>query len=518
MIINQYNFLDPVFNGVTHAWPLNEGNDKMRREVFMSGADFFPQGVTTVSGKTKFSGGLNSYMTAPDIGLSVDTDEAFTWCFTIRPTSLPAGTFDVLCKGETVFGANAEYRVYLSTNTLNFRIYYGASSNRTVSATITAGVDNIVFLVHDPVNDIISIKVNAAAPVTLAHADGCRAKYGSLMMGNTAGQPFLTNITPPYASPTLPGINTTSINSAISNVLFWKGTALTATEQATVRTILLTTGFPYPTLAEVDYTLDPDTLDDAAKIQRYDFTDLSTQYQDVNKLLPVVNNNDPIRVIESLWGTNEEAIAPSDAVRPLCKTATLNGLPTAYTNGVDTQMNLNNPLQTVEADFALFIVAKNDANSDVSKKGTHWMSHVTNGAMYIAQVGYNNPGYARGYLAGHKSDGVPPYGPVNSSGTIYPDNFNTLEIQSVDQVWNAIASGYVPLSGSRDVPNVNPVDYDLFFKTATSKTGPDVANWWAWGNIAEMFFIQATLTPCQRARIRKFLDLKYNTVSAYMGY
>lgn len=504
--------LDPVFNGVTHAWPLSENDNKMRREVLGSGADFFPQGVTLVSGKTKFSGSTNSYMAAPDINIGVsNNDQAFTWCFIIRPSSL-SGTEDVLCKGETVFSANAEYRIYLSNTTLNFRVY--GTTTTTVSATLTNGSDNFVCLVHDPVNDIISIKVNSAAPVTAAHSTGCVSRYGSLVMGNTAGQPFVSTVTPPYTA-TLPCINTTSIDSAMASVIFWKGTALTSTEQATVRTILTTTGFPWGALPEVDYTLDPDTLSSTAKKQRYDFSDLSTQWQDVSKTVAVTANNDPIRVIESLWGTGIEAVAPSDAVRPLCKTNTLNSLPTAYTNGTDTQLNLNTQLQVTQADFALFIVAKNDANSQASKDGTHWMSHVSNGAMYMAQVGYNNPGYVRGYLAAHKSDGTLPNDPCNSMGVAYPASFNVLELNSVSAVWNAISNGYMPLSGARNIPNVNPLDYDLFFKTATSKTASE---WWAYGNIAEMIYIEATLTVNERARIRKFLDLKYATVSAFMGY
>jgi len=108
--------LNPVFAGVTHAWPFDESDgEQMRRESKGSGLDFFPQGVTTVSGMTKLSGGTNSYLAAPTtnpgVGYSLNTNEAFTWCFLIKPSSL-SGTEDILSKGETVYPVDAEYRVY----------------------------------------------------------------------------------------------------------------------------------------------------------------------------------------------------------------------------------------------------------------------------------------------------------------------------------------------------------------------------------------------------------------------
>jgi len=177
--------LNPVFAGVTHAWPFNETADtSMRRESLGSGLDFFPQGVTTVSGMTKLSGGTNSYLAAPTtnpgVGYSLNTNEAFTWCFLIKPSSL-SGTEDLLSKGETIYPVDAEYRVYLNGSTLTFRLYYESTSGVFTyverTATITNGADNIVFIVFDPANDIISVKVNSAAPLTTAHAAAGKVRY-----------------------------------------------------------------------------------------------------------------------------------------------------------------------------------------------------------------------------------------------------------------------------------------------------------------------------------------------------
>lgn len=511
MIINPYLFLDPVFNGVTAAWPMSEATNKMRREVFGSTADFLPIGVTNVSNQSKLSGGLNSYMTAPDIGLSLSTDQAFTWCFTLKPSSLGAGTFDILTKGHGVFGANAEYRVYLSSSTLNFRLYYSTSSAVTVSATLTNGVDNIIFLVHDPVNDIISIKVNTSSPTTTAHTGGCRAKYGALTVGNTCGYPYLDTLTD--ATPSLPLINTTSFNGAISNLIFWKGTALTSTQQATVRTVLTTTGFPWGALSEVDYTLDPDTYSSVSGARNYDFTDLTGQWQNTAKTTAVTANNDPVRVIECQW-SSDEATAVSDAARPLCKTGTLNGGPTVYTDGSTSKMTLSNPLQSSSGDYVLFIIAKNDANARSPAGGSHWMEG--GGGTYVAHTGFNyGSGAQAGYLAAHMSSGSSPNNAVNSTQVCYPQSFNILEMHNVSQVWSALCNGYFGFDGSREVGNANPLILDTLFENAPSKVA---AEWWAIGNLAEIIFIPATISRTDRARIRNFIAIKHAITVAHSGY
>jgi len=507
MIINQYNFLDPVFNGVTQAWPLNETENKMRRGVLNGNNDLLPVNVTLVSGRSKFTGAGNSYMAGPADGLSVDTNTSFTWCFTLKPSSLPAGVYDVLGKGDGVFGGNAEYRVYLDGSNIRFRLY-STTTTTTVSATLTSGIDNIIFLVYDSVAQQISVKVNSAAPITAAHTYGCRAMYGALTLGNSCGAPFIPTLTP---------ITSTSINSAMGNLIFWRTTALTSTQQATVRTILTTTGFPWATQSEVDYTLDPDTLDSSVKKHRYDFTDLSSQWQDTGKLIPVVNNDDPIRVIEDLWATSEEATAPSDAERPLSKANTVgpsSNLPSAYSTNLLSKLVCTNDWQSASADFAMFIVAKNDRNTTIAPAiaagGSHWMQG--GGGTYVTATGLN---YGNGYLAAHMTQGPAPNGPVNSTQIVYPYGFNILELSNVSQIWNAIANGYVPLVGARDVNNISAMDLHTFFEPAPSK----VANeWWAIGNIAEALFIEDTLTKTERARIRNFLAIKHGVVATYMGY
>ncbi len=521
MIINPYIFLNPLFVGVTHAWPYNEtAATSMRRESKGSGLDFFPQGVTTVSGMTKLSGGVNSYLAAPttnpNVGYSLNTNEAFTWCFVIKPSSL-SGTEDLLCKGEEVFPVNAEYRVYLNGSTLTFRLYYESTAGTFTyverTATITNGVENVVFLVFDPTNDFISVKVNSAAPLTTAHTaagkvNRCRGVYGAMTVGNTTG---LSNVsgTWPTITKTTPLLNTTSIDSSLKWLMFWKGTALTATEQADVRTYLLTNGFPFSTLPEVSYSLDPSSFADAEKIRNYDLTTFTGQWQDLAKTIPATFNNDPVRVLECQWGKGD-AVAPSDGVRYTMKTNRINGNPAGYSNGIDTEMTMTS-FQTVEADFCIFVVAKNDRNTNSPAGGSHWASKLNNS--YIAQTGYN---YNKGYFAPHKVGGGAS-GTPNSRIIVNPDGFNIMEEFSVSQLFTATANGYSGLVGYRDLANTNPADYTRLFRNSEIKVN---AEWWALGDLAQIIMVQRTFTINERARVRKFLELKHGAAisAVYAGY
>ena len=512
--------LNPLFKDVTHAWPFNESDGtKMRNESKGSGLDFFPQGVTTVSGMTKLSGGVNSYLAAPtteaNVGYSLNTNEAFTWCFTIKPSSL-SGTEDLLCKGETVFPVDAEYRVYLNGSTLTFRLYYestsGVFTNVERTATITNGAENIVFLVFDPANDFISVKVNSAAPLTTAHTaagkvNRCRGKYGAMTVGNTAG---LSNVsgTWPTITKTAPLLNTTSIDSAMKWLMFWKGTALTSTQQADVRTYLLANGFPFPTLPEVSYSLDPSTFADAEKIRNYDLTTFAGQWQDTSKTVAATSDGDLVRTLECQWGKGD-AVAPSDAVRYTMKTNRINSNPAGYSNGTDTEMAMSS-FQTTEADFCIFIVAKNDRNTNSPAGGSHWASKLN--SSYIAQTGYN---YGKGYFAPHKSGSGG--GTPNSRIILNPDGFNILEEFSVSQLFTAIANGYSGLVGNRDLSNTNPADYTRLFRNSEIKVD---AEWWALGDLAQIIMVQRTFTVNERARVRKFLELKHGSAisAVYAGY
>ncbi len=53
----------------------------------------------------------------------------------------------------------------------------------------------------------------------------------------------------------------------------------------------------------------------------YDPSDLSTLWQDTGKTTAVTAADDPVRVVEDISGNGNDLVAPSDAARPLYKTA-----------------------------------------------------------------------------------------------------------------------------------------------------------------------------------------------------
>lgn len=483
MIINPYLFLNPIFNNLTAAYPLSEGNNMMRREVLSSGLDFYPSGVGTSGGYTTFNGS-STYITADGEGIALAAATSFTFQITLKPTAL-TGTRWIMAKGKEIYASNGEWSLYHSGTTLNFRVHNAAgTASTTVSVTLTNGVDNVITCGYDNTNQLISIKLNNGSLVTAAHTSGVKYNFGIICIGGPQNR--WTQTAEFY-------------NGAAKNFMFWKGTYLTSAEQSTLYGL----GFPYSALPDQSDTLDPEALTN--KVARYDFGDASTMWQDLAQTVPVVNNDDPIRRINSLWN-GKYAIAPSDAVRPVLKTATLGGRATVYSNGTNSRLDMDSPMQVVEADFTMFLIAKNDRTV---LYGSHWMSSI----VYNSYVAHTGTGYTSVYGAFHKSKSGTGHAP-NTDTLLEPTGFNVFECFSENTYATMVANGndaktYALYRGV----NLNPADWDTFFRDIYG------GNWWALGNIAEVIFVERCLTVAERARVRNFLKTKWTTPNTYFrGY
>ena len=484
MIINPYLFLNPIFNNLTAAYPLSEGNNMMRREVLSSGLDFYPSGVGTSGGYTTFNGS-STYITADGEGIALAAATSFTFQITLKPTAL-TGTRWIMAKGKEIYASNGEWSLYHSGTTLNFRVHNAAgTASTTVSVTLTNGVDNVITCGYDNTNQLISIKLNNGSLVTAAHTSGVKYNFGIICIGGPQNR--WTQTAEFY-------------NGAAKNFMFWKGTYLTSAEQSTLYGL----GFPYSALPDQADSLDPDNLPD--QVARFDFSDTTRMWQDTAKTVSVSANDDPIRRIDSKWGS-VYAEAPSDAVRPLLKTATLGGLATAYSNGTDTQLNISQELQSTENNFTMFLIAKNDRTSNY---GSHWLMNRT----YNSYVTTTGIGYTSVYGAFHKSKsgsgGAPNTSPLNNT-----TGFNVYDCFSKSQYASMVENGDdADTLAKYKTLNTNPADWDTFFKMAAISN-----TWWAIGNIAEVIFINSYASVATRARVRKFLETKWSLTNVfYRGY
>jgi len=474
--------INAIYSTATAGWPLTESDNHMKREVLGSGYDLFPQNITLSGGYARFTGS-NSYMGGDGSGIALSTNTSFTLTFTLEP-SASTGTRYIMYKGNGPFPAYGEWVISQVSTAMRFRLFGTNGTDYTdISGTLTNGVANVVTVGYDSATQKISMKINSGSVSVQNHTHGTRNSDGSLKVG-------LTYI------------------GGMKDIIFWKGTYLSSTDQATNYTELTTNGYPWSTLSDVSYTLDPD--DETGKVCRIRFSDLSTQWQDTAKTTPVENDNEPIGIIDSIWGSMY-AEAPSDAERPISEFSTLNGGATARSNGVDTRMNLSQRLQTVAADYYCVVIAKNEK----TPTGSHWLSNQGNYATatnsYITQTSaaYSAPS---GYLAAHMSASGSGYAP-NSGSINNPNGFNILEIFCISTIFEVVENGDGP-SGTTIIrgANLNPADWDTLFKDA------HINDWWALGNMAEFFFIEKTTTVAERSRIRKFLELEYGGAISNVGY
>lgn len=489
MILDSTKFLNPVFDGLTAAYPMSEGDGYMRRDTKQTGMDFFPSGVTSSGGYTVFNGS-STYMTTDASHINLSAAESFTAYIVLKPSAL-SGTRWIMAKGRQVYASDGQWSLYHSSSTINFRMHTASSTSITVSGTLTNGVDNVVIFGYDAVNQLISIKINAGSVTTTAQTLNVQTNSGPLCIGGPQNRWTQTS---------------EFYNGSAKNFMFWRGTYLTSAQQAT----LYTQGFPFVALANQSTILDPEDLSN--KNARYDFGDASTMWQDLAQTVAVSANNDPVRRINSLWN-GKYATAPSDAVRPLYKTNTLNSRATVYSNGTDSELNMDSAFQTALADITIIAIAKNDRNGTAPDYGSHFLRS----NVYGSYMSWTGTGYTGQYLAAHKSKSGSGFAP--NSGTLNnTTGFNTAELWCSGSDFALIENGDEPttLAGYKGT-NTNPADYDTFFRETV--LGGVAGRWWAIGNIAEVICVNSCLTVAERARVRNFLLTKWAVPNTFFrGY
>jgi hypothetical protein len=485
-------FTNSAYSGITRAWSLSEDPSQyMLREALGSGEDFSPLNATTSSGFAVFNGTGTSYAGADGDGVKLGANTSFTIALTIKPTAT-SGTRIILTKSIiTLSSAGAEWDIYHSGTTLNFRIF-NSTTNATVSSSITAGVADSFIFGYDSVNQLISIKKNNGSLTTTAWTGGTQATIGSLVI---AGSPnYYTN-----------GL---AYNGAVQKLMIWKGTYVTSANQATI----YTNGFPYTALANQSFSLDPDELTN--QVLRMDFSDKTRMYTDISGTTNVVNDDDPIGRINSKWGSRY-AVAPSNGVRPLYKSASTD----AYTNGSDSQLNFDQNWQSVRTEYTFFFVAKSlwgGSSTPPDKRGSHWFINESD-LSYIVQTGAlanaQSPFFAMHLTATGTGDALNTYF-INN-----PVGYNVCEGFGSTTIFDMLENGDAPINTgvSWRMPNANPVTFNRMFKEVP--VVPYINFFWAKGNISEVIFVEKQLTVAERSRVRRFLQNKWSlTNTDYKGY
>jgi hypothetical protein len=135
----------------------------------------------------------------------------------------------------------------------------------------------------------------------------------------------------------------------------------------------------------------------------YDFSDMTTLFQDVNKTVAVASNNDPIRVAvnkASAW-TLRDAVATTDANRPLFKTSVQNGRAAALWDGVDDHLDFTQELWHGTAQSSTYVVFKNYDQTN----GSHLL--YSSNTVYAVVTGDNYSGNpnAVAYVSVHCTNG-----------------------------------------------------------------------------------------------------------------
>lgn len=456
-----------IFKGLSAAWPLSEAG--IRREVLGSGIDFYPVGATSVGGFTHFDG-VNDHIVCEDGSYKLGADTSFTFAFSVKPTAI-VGTKFIITKGRPTAAIGCEYYVYRTGGIIYFRLCDGAVQV-TVSDPahlLVAGVETKVVFGFDSVNNLMSLKIGNNAPVTTPYLNATWSVNFGLVIGTdayyVAGNYF---------------------DGDIRNIMIWSGRYLTPAEQ----TVLYNSPFPFTALPAQAITLDPDTVSN--KYSRYDFSDITTQYQDVAKTTPVAVNNDPIRVIESLWNVHD-LTAPNDLIRPLHQTAILGGLGCGYWNGLDSEL-LFDASTPGNADFTMFLIAKNDRNASLA--GSQIFGGT--GSAYLTYTGSDYP--VGCYAVAHTFGGTATQSnfPMNN-----PVGFNISEVIRKGNVYKMLQCGEYNEAVNTSYRiiasdfNINRISWGFS------------AAWWFLGHCAEILIFTRALSAAERYRIRAFLVNKW---------
>lgn len=110
---------------------------------------------------------------------------------------------------------------------------------------------------------------------------------------------------------------------------------------------------------------------------------------------------------------------------PLLKTASKNGLNTLYSDGGNTTMVMNAPIQTSRTEFTMFFVAKSDWTSGGLPQlvASRWIGSNIDGS-YMSQT---SPSYTAIYYAVHLSQAAG--NPTNTGSNILnPTDYNCFEL------------------------------------------------------------------------------------------
>lgn len=459
-----------IFTGLTHAWPLTEASGMRREARSSNGDDFYPVGATTANGHLSLDGTNDYAVCGNSAALELGSDTAFTFSIRVKPTAT-SGTRWIVSKQDLSSNELYEYSIYHSGATVNFRIGNGTTF-QTVSrgSSLSAGVETLITIGHDPVNNIISLKVGTNAIVTAAWSGGTQRNKGGLWLGtaNQAASSFF--------------------NGEVWNALFWNGRYLSDAEQLA----LAGATYPFGALAVQDTALEPDEAN-YAKYSRHDFGDLSSLWQNVAKTTPVAVDTDPIRVVEDAWNDHDWT-APNDTVRPLWKANAINSLGAAVWDGVDSEMDFDQAWP--DSNLTVFFVVKNiDATNG---------SHIVTPALYLAITGSS---YVSGtYAVLHPGGGSPAVQSVLTNG----DNYHIIEVTfntNTNQyriVTNGGALGEATNSGTWAAAQSGPYEAGL-------------SDWWFDGEMAEVIRFNDIATIADKMRMRTNLASKYGLTVSYRG-
>jgi hypothetical protein len=460
---------DAVFTGLAAAWPLSESG--MRRDVLGSGIDFFPNGATS-DGDFTITDGTNDHIACEDGAYKLTANGDFTMAFTLKPTTM-AGTLYIITKGIYSNASACEWYLYHSSTQLYFRMNNGVADTTVTDAAnrLSNGVATKVVVGKDVTNGLISIKIGDNAPVTAVFAQSSVPSLGGIVIGCAAS----------YGS---------YYKGAIKDLMIWNGTYLTAAQQSTLYGL----SFPTAALAAQAATLNPDDLD--SKYSRHDFSDLTTQFTDTAKTTPVASDNDPIRVIESLWGSHDW-VAPSDAVRPLHKANILGGLGVGIWNGTDTELDFDASVPG-DNDITIIIIAQNSDNTSVH--GSQILQNIANSVNYLSLTGadYGAGAYAAMHTSTTQAVGTP--APTNN-----PTGFNIIEIIREGSYYKITQCGKITWTNEYQ-SRTGDILFDVIGRE-------HAAGWWFDGYLAEMNVFTRKLTLAERSRIRAFLTAKWTLLN-----
>lgn len=462
---------DPMLTGLTAAWPMFESGDVLRRNHHPTFYDpdnnHLPSfGVGSANGHANFVAAESDYMLlsgATDLNLA-STDEPFTIMITVKPDTV-AGLAWIINKNDGDNNNNAEFSLYRNGANFYFRIGSGSNFNTVSDSgfTAVAGTEYKIIFGHDPVNDVISIKIDDRTMITIAHSIPTIANGdGNLYIGRRSDGFYY--------------------DGEISDLYYWNGRYFSEDEQ-----VALAAWSPLYTRAYFDsLIIDPDDLPSINRYRRLDWSDTAALWQDAAKTTAVSSDTDPIRVIEDSWNSHDWT-APSDAARPTWQEAELNGLGVGEWNGSNSQMDFDE-VWPISGDFTAWIVVKNlDAT---------YGSHILAPDHYVVITGSSYSGSERVVL--HFDQ--PSVTAISALLVNTSDDWNIIELRLESGTYT------IGVNGGDEQSFADP--NGIAFSRA-GQQGDNGADWWDNSQKAELVHITNVPSAQDRAYVRAFLADKW---------